>query len=252
MGSWGIKALESDTGLELIYLLKTEYLPKHKKLTLGGLIGFLKEEGFLGESMREIDFLYDNTAIALAELYFEWQETGKCTYLTSKKVVNYRKKKEQIPQNKEDLKMIEEIYNYFPDACDFEACAAQIAQLMDKNIISFQLTRAVKDGGRDAIGKYRIGVDKSNILIEFTLEAKRYQLDDSVGVKETSRLISRIKHREFGILVTTSYVELQAYKEIVEDNHPVIIISAIDIVEILKKAGIKTSKDVKGWLKSNF
>ena len=80
MGSWGVKALESDTGLELIYLLKTEYLPKHKKLTLGGLIGFLKEEGFLGESMREIDFLYDNTAIALAELYFEWQETGKLNY----------------------------------------------------------------------------------------------------------------------------------------------------------------------------
>lgn len=184
--------------------------------------------------------------------WIKWQETGKCTYLTSKKVVNYRKKKEQIPQNKEDLKMIEEIYNYFPDACDFEACAAQIAQLMDKNIISFQLTRAVKDGGRDAIGKYRIGVDKSNILVEFALEAKRYQLNDSVGVKETSRLISRIRHREFGILVTTSYVDLQAYKEIVEDNHPIIIISAIDIVEILKKAGIKTSKDVKEWLKSNF
>lgn len=30
--------------------------------------------------MREIDFLYDNTAIALAELYFEWQETGKLNY----------------------------------------------------------------------------------------------------------------------------------------------------------------------------
>ena len=80
MGSWGIKALESDTGLELIYLLKTEYLPKHKKLTLGGLIGFLFFLCFLGESMREIDFLYDNTAIALAELYFEWQETGKLNY----------------------------------------------------------------------------------------------------------------------------------------------------------------------------
>lgn len=56
------------------------FTQKHKKLTLGGLIGFLKEEGFLGESMREIDFLYDNTAIALAELYFEWQETGKLNY----------------------------------------------------------------------------------------------------------------------------------------------------------------------------
>ena len=44
MGSWGVKALESDNGLDLISLLKTDYLPKHKKLTLCGLIGFLKEE----------------------------------------------------------------------------------------------------------------------------------------------------------------------------------------------------------------
>ena len=80
MGSWGVKALESDNGLDLIFLLKSDYLPKHKKLTLGGLIGFLKEEGFLGETVSEIDFLYDNTAIALAELYSEWQETGKLNY----------------------------------------------------------------------------------------------------------------------------------------------------------------------------
>ena len=80
MGSWGVKALESDNGLDLISLLKTDYLPKHKKLTLGGLIGFLKEEGFLGETVSEIDFLYDNTAIALAELYSEWRETGKLNY----------------------------------------------------------------------------------------------------------------------------------------------------------------------------
>ena len=76
----GIKALESDNGLDLIFLVKTDYLPKHKKLTLGGLIGFLKEEGFLGETVSEIDFLYDNTAIALAELYSEWRETGKLNY----------------------------------------------------------------------------------------------------------------------------------------------------------------------------
>lgn len=44
------------------------------------MIGFLKEEGFLGETVSEIDFLYDNTAIALAELYSEWQETGKLNY----------------------------------------------------------------------------------------------------------------------------------------------------------------------------
>lgn len=80
MGSWGVKSLESDIGLEIIYLLKTEYLPKHKNLALGGLIGFLKKEGFLGENFSEIDFLYDNTAIALAELYSEWKETGRLNY----------------------------------------------------------------------------------------------------------------------------------------------------------------------------
>ena len=108
------------------------------------------------------------------------------------------------------------------------------------------------DGGRDAIGKYRIGIDKSNIQVEFAIEAKRYEINNSVGVKETSRLISRLKHREFGILVTTSYVDMQTYKEIVEDGHPIIIISAIDIVDILKKSGIKNSRDVKKWLESNF
>ena len=47
-------------------------------------------------------------------------------------------------------------------------------------------------------------------------------------------------------------MDVQTYKEIVEDNHPIIIISAIDSVEILKKSGIKTVMDVEKWLKSNF
>lgn len=182
----------------------------------------------------------------------EWQKSGKCKHLTTNKVVQYRKKEEQIPKRDPDLKMINEIYNYFDDAYQFEKCAANIAQLMDKNIVSYDLTRTRRDGGRDAIGKYRIGLDQSNIQVEFALEAKRYELNNPVGVKETSRLISRLKHREFGILVTTSYVDIQTYKEIVEDEHPIVIISATDIVEIIKKSGIKTVEDVKTWLENNF
>lgn len=184
--------------------------------------------------------------------WLEWIQYGKCKHLTTKKVVEYRKKEEQIPQKEDDLKMLKEIYNYFEDPYQFEKCAANLAQMMDKNIVSYDLTRTRRDGGRDAIGKYRIGIDKSNIRVEFALEAKRYDINNSVGVKETSRLISRLKHREFGILVTTSYVDVQTYKEIVDDGHPIVIISAIDIIDILKKSGIKTVKDVKEWLKNNF
>jgi len=186
------------------------------------------------------------------KVWLDWQKTGRCKHLVTNKVVQYRKKEEQIPKKEADLKMIQEIYNYFDDAYEFEKCAAKIAQMMDRNIVSYDLTRTRRDGGRDAIGKYRIGVDKSNIQVEFALEAKRYGIENGVGVKETSRLISRLKHREFGILITTSYVDIQTYKEIVEDGHPIVIISAIDIVDILKKSGIKTKEDVKKWLESNF
>lgn len=186
------------------------------------------------------------------EVWKEWQKKGKCKHLTAKKVVQYRNKEEQLPKQKQDLKMLKEIYDYFDDPYEFEKCAAKIAQLMDNNIVAYDLTKTRRDGGRDAIGKYRIGTDKSNIQVEFALEAKRYDINNSVGVKETSRLISRLKHREFGILITTSYVDMQTYKEIVEDAHPIVIISAIDIIDILKKSGIKTVQDVKKWLKNNF
>ena len=181
------------------------------------------------------------------EVWKEWQKKGKCKHLTAKKVVQYRNKEEQLPKQKQDLKMLKEIYDYFDDPYEFEKCAAKIAQLMDNNIVAYDLTKTRRDGGRDAIGKYRIGTDKSNIQVEFALEAKRYDINNSVGVKETSRLISRLKHREFGILITTSYVDMQTYKEIVEDAHPIVIISAIDIIDILKKSGIKTVQDVKKW-----
>ena len=123
---------------------------------------------------------------------------------------------------------------------------------MDSNIVSIETTRRTRDGGRDAVGKYRIGPNTSALEIEFALEAKRYQMQNPVGVKETSRLISRIKHRQFGIFVTTSYVADQAYKEIVEDEQPIIIISGKDIVDILMNAGINSVALLKEWLISNF
>ena len=118
--------------------------------------------------------------------------------------------------------------------------------------MSIETTRARRDGGRDAIGKYRVGKELNGIELEFALEAKRYSMRNSAGVKETSRLISRIKHRQFGIFVTTSFVADQAYKEIIEDEHPILIISGKDIIDILLNAGIGSVEHLKDWLKANF
>ena len=86
----------------------------------------------------------------------------------------------------------------------------------------------------------------------FAVEAKCYDLNNSVGVKETSRLISRIRHRQFGVLVTTSYVDIQAYKEIIEDEHPIAIISGIDIIDILYQNGITNKRILEEYLDNNF
>jgi len=80
------------------------------------------------------------------------------------------------------------------------------------------------------------------------MEAKCYSPSNSVGVKETSRLISRLRHRQFGVLITTSYVHIQAYNEIVDDEHPIIIVAGRDIVEILRRAGIQGPDATIAWI----
>lgn len=209
--------------------------------------------GFISKSW--IKDLIDNKGLESEHVpkpWKDWITTGKYTPLKAIKIKGYRTKKEQIPTSRIDLEIIKTIYDYFETGQAFEPCAGRIAQLLDSNIINYEITRETRDGGRDVIGRYRIGIETSSILIDFSLEAKRYKLDSGVGVKETSRLISRLRHRQFGILVTTSYVDQYTYKEIIEDGHPIVIISAKEIVSTLKRNGYKNKDEVLKWLQTNF
>ena len=70
------------------------------------------------------------------------------------------------------------------------------------------------------IGRYRIGQAQNCVTVDFALEAKCHSLSAGLGVKVLSRLISRLKHRQFGILVTTTFLSHQAYQELVEGSAP--------------------------------
>lgn len=76
MGSWGIKALESDEGLDIVGLFKA-FVETHPKLELKQLISHYQAAGFLATDKTEIDYLYDTTAIALSEIYLEYLQTGQ-------------------------------------------------------------------------------------------------------------------------------------------------------------------------------
>ncbi|MFC9777189.1 DUF4259 domain-containing protein [Paenibacillus chitinolyticus] len=79
MGSWGTASLESDEGLDVLHAL-TEYTTERKSVQLKELITHFREIGFLSEDPEEEDFLYDNTAIALAEIVCAYIENGKTKY----------------------------------------------------------------------------------------------------------------------------------------------------------------------------
>lgn len=178
-----------------------------------------------------------------------WVAAGGIRPLRAARSMLVRSKEEQLPANSDDNALIDVIRRRFAaNPFGFEACAGALTRLMLPDVARLELTRPWRDGGRDGVGRLRIGRSPAAIEVDFALEAKCYGANNSVGVREVSRLISRIKHREFGILVTTSYVDRQAYEEVTVDGHPVILVAARDIVGLLRSGGLTTPAEVNAWL----
>ncbi|MEQ1908064.1 MAG: restriction endonuclease [Vicinamibacterales bacterium] len=182
-----------------------------------------------------------------------WCDGGPAMPLIAKRSLEHRTKAEQLPSDAEGRAIVERVRAFFrARPHDFEACAAALARLMLPDIAAMDLTRPSRDGGRDATGQLRIGGGSTSVLVDFALEAKCYGATNAVGVREMARLISRLRHRQFGILVTTSYVDAQTYKEIKDDGHPIVIIAAANIVELLRANGHGSPEAVTRWLDGNF
>ncbi|MCI8296070.1 MAG: restriction endonuclease [Lachnospiraceae bacterium] len=173
--------------------------------------------------------------------------------LKAPKILKVPTKYEQLQSDDEGLKCVQMIREHYKDdPYGFETCAIDIVSKMDGNFIDFTRTRSCRDGGRDAIGYYLISTGgKTNrpLKVDCALEAKCYSENSGVGITQMSRLISRIRYRQFGIMVTTSYVESQAYSEVIEDDHPILIVTAADIAGILRTNQIDPS-NIDQWLRS--
>lgn len=181
----------------------------------------------------------------------KWLEKKVYNTLKAQPATTIRTREQQLPQEGNSQNILSLIRtNYKNDYYGFEKCAAEIVALMDKNVSNYDLTRKTVDGGMDAVGTYNIGLTQNSIKVEFAIEAKCYSENNPVGVKDVARLIARLRHRQFGVLVTTSYIGKQAYNEISVDQHPVILIAGNDLVEILKKSGYDTPSKVSLWVQS--
>lgn len=193
------------------------------------------------------------------ETWVNWLASGRYRPLTAEPTTIIRTIEQQTPDTSLKANLLGCVWHHFEEVpIAFEAFAARIYQMTDTRVIVDQITRGVIDGGRDAVGRYLLGLGEDPVYAEFSLEAKCYrpplggETPNSVGVKEVSRLISRIRHRQFGVLVTTSVIARQAYGEVREDRHPIIFISGRDIAEILIKNGFNTEEKVQALLENEF
>ena len=197
----------------------------------------------------------------------KWVSTGEYDPLCAEATTTIRTEQEQTPQTPLERRILKALWNHFhaeekeqkrKSALVFERFGAFVFKLHGEKVVIDEITRGSVDGGRDAIGRYQLGFDDDPVYAEFSLEAKCYrppldgQSPNTVGVKEVSRLISRIRHRQFGVLVTTSVIARQAYQEVREDSHPIIFICGRDIAEILIKAGYNSAEQVSRLLNDEF
>jgi hypothetical protein len=58
--------------------------------------------------------------------------------------------------------------------------------------------------------------------------------------------------RQFGVLVTTSHLDAQAYREIREDGHPVVVLAGRDLVDKLKARGLDNFAAVQRHLQEAY
>jgi hypothetical protein len=203
-----------------------------------------------GEWVRDVfgkrTNILDDTRTPAALL--TWIKTGKYTPLVADPKKYIRSVEEQTPRSGIQAQLIEHILKITElEPTNFEPIAAGIWQLLNKSQMEIEVTRKNVDGGRDGVGYLVLGPVTDPIRIPFALEAKRYKQGVNVGVKDMARLISRIKHRDFGVLVTTSAVSPQTYEEVRQDKHPIVIVSGRDIAEILISEGINTIQKLDQW-----
>ena len=117
-----------------------------------------------------------------------WIGVGGIRPLMAPRSLLVRSKAEQLPATPDDQALIDVIRQRYKDnPYGFEACAGALTRLLLPDVARLDLTRPWRDGGRDGIGRLRIGRSPAAIEVDFALEAKCYGANNAVGVKEVSK-----------------------------------------------------------------
>ena len=224
--------------------------------------GCLAEKRHNGISFAWLTDIENGNAYNSAFAPYEWQKYIRKedhAILVTHQEKGIKTKEEQLPSKRTEKQILQSIYDYFygwDKGYSFEPFANRLVQLLDSNVVDIKTTSPYRDGGKDGIGLYKVfkgGLE--SVSVEFYVQAKCYNPtgNHSVGVKDMSRLIARIKNRQFGVMVTTSFIHSQAYQEVLDDGHPIVFVTGKTIVDtICSKFDIHSRTEMLAWLQKNY
>lgn len=242
----GAQGLSSVDDLVAVWKIKDSQRFQNYRATFT----ILKEEKVSKLWLEDIvDGISSVNSIHCPQTWKYWVDTGIYKPLECKNEFKIRSRESQLPIGNEEKRVLNYIFNNLSER-EFEYATAEIVRLLDPSFKDLYVTRGVKDGGRDVIGTYYLGHSGHQVKLSVYVEAKKWKFDSSIGVKPLMRLISRLKHRDIGVFVTTSFFDSQIQKELIEDGHPVMLISGGDISKLLIKADLSAAEVLEAWVES--
>jgi len=188
----------------------------------------------LNEDEVQLGWIHDRTSkgndAKAPGSWKKWVKTGEIDkYSVWKKSV--KSKTEQLPSDdngKAALRsMVEELsWREFEYMVEF-------IMARSRRFNQVKVTPPSRDKGYDLTG--RVAIPEINFSIDFYLEAKKWK--GSVGVKDVSRLASRLGTGTFGIFVTTSYFTKQAQEETFA-SYPIKLIPGGELLTMSMRSGL--------------
>lgn len=175
-----------------------------------------------------------------------WCKTGIYQPLECEKQLQPRKKLDQLSRTPDERRVLHQLLTLSDR--EFEFAAAELTRLMDSRFVDLQVTPHVRDGGRDVLASYVVGHTHHEVRLSVLVEAKRWNASHAVGVRPMMRLVSRIKHRDIGVFVTTSFFDRQVQQELLDDRHPVLLISGGDIARLLIDKQLGDASVLAHWI----
>jgi hypothetical protein len=160
MGAWGYKALESDDGLDVVDVLADYVYEKPASdtaLSLSDVIKVMKDKGFFHEDIDAIHFTYDFSAMALAELYFSFLDSGELDF----------------DDEDEQKSLRERVKSFTADTASFEFLLSYLTGMRDE--------KPDEDGNRDSVILWRESErwDEWNTHLLFLIERLEKEIERS-------------------------------------------------------------------------